>query len=148
MCLYQVVEENPEHHYLKKTELVPFLEMEIEESINQIGLGKATENQREETNHTLTLVVTNTTTQPITTTKSGNQNTKTNTTIIVPTDQVDGATGGSNEGIRNNEVPYVPTIMDTGERTTGTRPKDKTQSTEIRTETKLILLAHKQQRQI
>ena len=38
--------------------------------------------------------------------------------------------------------------MNTGEITTGTRPKNKTQSTQIRTETKLILLEHKQQMQV
>ena len=62
---------------------------------------------------------------------------------MVPTDQrVDGAIGGSNEGIRSSipepvPVPYAETIMNTGEGITGTKPKKKSQSTQIRTETKV-----------
>ena len=87
-CLYQEIEDNPEYSYLKKTELIPFLRREFEESLHQLGLIQMAEMHREDSNKVLTLAVTNTI-KPVTTLKSGSQNM--NTTKVFPTNQrVDG----------------------------------------------------------
>ena len=104
--------------------------------ISQLGLVRMGDLFREESPQVLTLAVTTTTT----TLKNGSQ--VTHTTKVIPTDQRDdGAVGGIDDGVKNSVPTQVPVsqverIINKKESVTGTKPKKKSMSTQIRTTTR------------